>query len=218
MTDKPAEAKKPARRGGSHPPRGQRVRHRDQAALYGGGCRRHRRRRLEPRRRGAIHPRHPSADVSAPAVHHAAIYRLRQRRRHQQALQISDRQRPDRAQRRVRSGDAMRLRCSASWWPPWPGSRSGWPRGPAALAQRGAHAGHRRPAGHPRPDDRPDPDRHGGVGGGEHRDRISVAFTPGFARVVEASVRKLRSVEYVQAARVFGATSARTWSAACRPT
>lgn len=39
---------------------------------------------------------------------------------------------------------------------------------------------------------------------------IGVAFTPGFARVVEASVRKLRSVEYVQAARVFGATSART--------
>jgi peptide/nickel transport system permease protein len=39
---------------------------------------------------------------------------------------------------------------------------------------------------------------------------IGVAFTPGFARVVEASVRKLRSVEYVQAARVFGSTTART--------
>ncbi len=39
---------------------------------------------------------------------------------------------------------------------------------------------------------------------------IGVAFTPGFARVVEASVRKLRSVEYVQAARVFGSTSVRT--------
>jgi ABC-type dipeptide/oligopeptide/nickel transport system permease subunit len=39
---------------------------------------------------------------------------------------------------------------------------------------------------------------------------IGVAFTPGFARVVEASVRKLRSAEYVQAARVFGATGTRT--------
>jgi len=35
---------------------------------------------------------------------------------------------------------------------------------------------------------------------------IGVAFTPGFARIVEASVRTLRSVEYVQAARVFGST------------
>lgn len=39
---------------------------------------------------------------------------------------------------------------------------------------------------------------------------IGVAFTPGFARIVEASVRTLRSVEYVQAARVFGSTGART--------
>jgi ABC-type dipeptide/oligopeptide/nickel transport system permease subunit len=39
---------------------------------------------------------------------------------------------------------------------------------------------------------------------------IGVAFTPGFARIVEASVRKLRSAEYVQAARVFGSSPART--------
>jgi peptide/nickel transport system permease protein len=39
---------------------------------------------------------------------------------------------------------------------------------------------------------------------------IGVAFTPGFARIVEASVRTLRSVDYVQAARVFGSTAART--------
>jgi ABC-type dipeptide/oligopeptide/nickel transport system permease subunit len=39
---------------------------------------------------------------------------------------------------------------------------------------------------------------------------IGVAFTPGFARIVEASVRKLRSAEYVQAAKVFGSTPART--------
>ena len=39
---------------------------------------------------------------------------------------------------------------------------------------------------------------------------IGVAFTPGFARIVEASVRTLRSVEYVQAARVFGSTGVRT--------
>ena len=35
---------------------------------------------------------------------------------------------------------------------------------------------------------------------------ISVAFMPGFARVVEASVRRLRVAEYVQAATVFGAS------------
>ena len=58
----------------------------------------------------AIHPRHPSADVPAAAVHHAAVHRLRQCRRDQPALQISDRQRPDRAQRRLRSADAVRLR------------------------------------------------------------------------------------------------------------
>jgi ABC-type dipeptide/oligopeptide/nickel transport system permease subunit len=39
---------------------------------------------------------------------------------------------------------------------------------------------------------------------------IGVAFTPGFARIVEASVRSLRSVEYVQAARVMGSSAART--------
>lgn len=39
---------------------------------------------------------------------------------------------------------------------------------------------------------------------------IGIAFTPGFARVVEASVRSLRSAEYVQAARVFGSTGVRT--------
>jgi peptide/nickel transport system permease protein len=39
---------------------------------------------------------------------------------------------------------------------------------------------------------------------------IGVAFTPGFARVVNTSARKLRSAEYVQAARVFGATGPRT--------
>jgi peptide/nickel transport system permease protein len=39
---------------------------------------------------------------------------------------------------------------------------------------------------------------------------IGLAFTPGFARIVEASVRTLRSVEYVQAARVFGSTGLRT--------
>jgi peptide/nickel transport system permease protein len=39
---------------------------------------------------------------------------------------------------------------------------------------------------------------------------IGVAFTPGFARIVEASVRSLRSVEYVQAARVMGSSASRT--------
>jgi len=39
---------------------------------------------------------------------------------------------------------------------------------------------------------------------------LGAAFTPGFARVVESSVRRLRSVEYVEAARVFGSTGVRT--------
>jgi peptide/nickel transport system permease protein len=39
---------------------------------------------------------------------------------------------------------------------------------------------------------------------------LGVAYTPGFARVVEASVRKLRSIEYVQAATVFGSSGLRT--------
>jgi peptide/nickel transport system permease protein len=39
---------------------------------------------------------------------------------------------------------------------------------------------------------------------------VGIAFAPGFARVIESSVRKLRSAEYVQAARVFGSTGVRT--------
>jgi peptide/nickel transport system permease protein len=39
---------------------------------------------------------------------------------------------------------------------------------------------------------------------------LGVAYTPGFARVVEASVRRLRSIEYVQAARMFGSGGLRT--------
>jgi peptide/nickel transport system permease protein len=39
---------------------------------------------------------------------------------------------------------------------------------------------------------------------------VGIAFTPGFARVVESSVRKLRSAEYVQAAKVFGSGGVRT--------
>jgi ABC-type dipeptide/oligopeptide/nickel transport system permease subunit len=39
---------------------------------------------------------------------------------------------------------------------------------------------------------------------------LGVAYTPGFARVVEASVRKLRSIEYVQAAKMFGSSGVRT--------
>lgn len=39
---------------------------------------------------------------------------------------------------------------------------------------------------------------------------LGVAYTPGFARIVEASVRKLRSIEFVQAARIFGSSGLRT--------
>jgi peptide/nickel transport system permease protein len=39
---------------------------------------------------------------------------------------------------------------------------------------------------------------------------LGVAYTPGFARVVEASVRKLRSIEFVQAAKMFGSSGVRT--------
>ena len=38
---------------------------------------------------------------------------------------------------------------------------------------------------------------------------LGVAYTPGFARVVESSVRKLRSIEYVEAARIFGSSGLR---------
>ena len=39
---------------------------------------------------------------------------------------------------------------------------------------------------------------------------LGVAYTPGFARVVESSVRKLRSIEFMQAARLFGSGGLRT--------
>lgn len=39
---------------------------------------------------------------------------------------------------------------------------------------------------------------------------IGIAFTPGFARVVESAVRRLRKAEYVEAARVFGSSTVRT--------
>ena len=39
---------------------------------------------------------------------------------------------------------------------------------------------------------------------------LGVAYTPGFARVVESSVRSLRSIEYVQAAKIFGSSGVRT--------
>lgn len=39
---------------------------------------------------------------------------------------------------------------------------------------------------------------------------ICIAFTPGYARVVNSSVRRLRTAEYVQASRVFGTSGTRT--------
>ncbi len=39
---------------------------------------------------------------------------------------------------------------------------------------------------------------------------VAVAFTPGYARVVAVSVRRLRRAEYVQAAQVFGESGPRT--------
>lgn len=39
---------------------------------------------------------------------------------------------------------------------------------------------------------------------------LGVAYTPGFARVVEASVRRLRSTDYIQAAKMFGSSQLRT--------
>lgn len=39
---------------------------------------------------------------------------------------------------------------------------------------------------------------------------ICIAFTPGYARVISSSVRRLRSAEYVQASRVFGSGGTRT--------
>lgn len=39
---------------------------------------------------------------------------------------------------------------------------------------------------------------------------VGIAFTPGYARVISSAVRRLRSAEYVQASRVFGARGSRT--------
>lgn len=39
---------------------------------------------------------------------------------------------------------------------------------------------------------------------------VGITFTPGYARVINSSVRKLRSAEFVQAARVFGSSGPRT--------
>lgn len=49
-----------------------------------------------------------------------------------------------------------------------------------------------------------------GAGTGSIVVALGVAYTPGFARVVEASVRRLRSIEYMQASRVFGSSGLRT--------
>lgn len=49
-----------------------------------------------------------------------------------------------------------------------------------------------------------------GSGVGSITIAIGVAFMPGFSRVVESSVRRLRSTEFVLAAEVFGATRWRT--------
>ena len=39
---------------------------------------------------------------------------------------------------------------------------------------------------------------------------LGIAYTPSFARIVEASIRRLRSVEFVHAARLFGSSAPRT--------
>lgn len=49
-----------------------------------------------------------------------------------------------------------------------------------------------------------------GSGVGSITIAIAVAFMPGFSRVVESSVRRLRSTEFILAAEVFGATRWRT--------
>jgi peptide/nickel transport system permease protein len=39
---------------------------------------------------------------------------------------------------------------------------------------------------------------------------LGIAYTPSFARIVEASIRRLRSIEFVHAARLFGSSASRT--------
>ena len=62
-----------------------------------------------------VHPRHPPDDVSRQALDDAPVRRLRQRRRHQRAVQVPARARADRALGRVRLSDpdGLRLRPSA---------------------------------------------------------------------------------------------------------
>jgi peptide/nickel transport system permease protein len=39
---------------------------------------------------------------------------------------------------------------------------------------------------------------------------LGIAYTPSFARIVEASIRRLRTIEFVHAARLFGSSAPRT--------
>ena len=65
--------------------------------------------------RVSVHARHPPHRLSRQAVDDAPVRRLRQRARHERALQVPARARTDRALRRVRFPDAdgLRLRPSA---------------------------------------------------------------------------------------------------------
>ena len=60
----------------------------------------------------SLYPRHPPHDVPGPALDHAAVRRLRHRRRHQRALQVPPGAGPDRSLGRLRLShpDGLRLR------------------------------------------------------------------------------------------------------------
>ena len=61
-------------------------------------------------RRVSVHARHPPAHVPRAPLDDAPVLRLRHRRRDPRALPVPDRERPDRAQRRLRPADAVRPR------------------------------------------------------------------------------------------------------------
>ena len=100
---------------------------------------------------------------------------------------------------------------AACCWPSLAGVAIGLIGGMAPKFVSGAgDADRRRAARAPGAADRADPDRHHRHRREEHHPRVGRRLHPGFARVVEASVRKLRSIEYVQAAKMFGSSGLRT--------
>ena len=100
-----------ARHGSNRRPAADRLRHRGQAGLHGGG--RHRR-RARAARGVSVHARAVRDDVSRTAVDDSSIRGLRLRRGDEREVSLPARARPDRPVGRLRSADPARLRLGRS--------------------------------------------------------------------------------------------------------